>query len=79
MHYLAKEMYWPSIPKDFIQIIHVGDCHWASLSNKFCKKKNVVKLYDSLFVKPGDTVQEQVSNIMNCEAADIIVRVMDTV
>ena len=28
-------------------------------------------------MKPGDTVQEQVNTIMNCEAAAIIVRVMN--
>ena len=56
-HYLAKKMYWPSIPKDFIQVVHVGDCHWACLSNKLCED-NVVELYNSLFMKSGDTVQE---------------------
>ena len=75
--FLAKKMSWPSIPKDFVQIIHVGDCHWACLSNKLCKEDNIVELYDSLHMKPGDTVQEQVSTIMNCEAATIIIRVMN--
>ena len=74
--YLAKRMSWPSVPKDFIQIIHVGDCHWACLSNKFCED-NVVELYDSLHFEPGDTIQEQVSTIMNCESADIIVKMMN--
>ena len=70
-------MYWPSIPKEFVQIIHVGDCHWACLSNKLCKEDNIVELYDSLHMKPGDTVKEQVSTIMNCEVAAIIIRVMN--
>ena len=76
-HYLAKKMSWPSISKDFVQIIHVGDCHWACLANKLCKEDNIVELYDSLHMKPSDTVQEQVSTIMNCEAAAIIIRVMN--
>ena len=77
-HYLAKKMYWPSIPKNFVQIIHVGDCHWACLSNKF-SEDNTVELYDTLFTKPGDTIQEQVSTIMNCEMADIGIQVMNVV
>ena len=76
-HYLAKKISWPSIPKDFVQIIHVRDCHWACLSNKLCKEDNIVELYDSLHMKPGDTVQEQVSTIMNCEAAAIIMMIAD--
>ena len=75
-HYLAKKMYWPSTPKKFVQVIHVGDCHWACLSNKY-SEDNTVELYDTLFTKPGDTIQEQVSTIMNCETADIIIRVMN--
>lgn len=34
-------------------------------------------MYDSLHMAPFDTVQEQVSTIMNCEAAAIIIRVMN--
>ena len=53
----------------------MGDCHWACLSNKLCKEGNIVELYDSLHMKLGDTVQERVSTIMNCEAAATTIRV----
>ena len=76
-HYLAMKMSWPSVSKDFVQIIHVGDCHWACFSNKLCKEDNVVEFYDSMLIKPGKTVQEQVSTIMNCKAAAITVRIMN--
>ena len=76
-HYLAKKMSWLSIPKDFVQIVHVGDFHWACLSNKLCEGSNVVELYDSMHMEPGDTVREQVSTIMNCEADAVILRVMN--
>lgn len=76
-HYLAMKMSWPSVSKDFVQIIHVGNSHWACLSNKLCKEDNVVELYDSMLTKPGKTVQKQVSTIMNSEAAAITLRIMN--
>ena len=35
---LKERFVWPSIPYDFVQFIHVGDSHWACMSNKFYKK-----------------------------------------
>lgn len=60
------------------KIIHVGDRHWAFISNIFCEN-NAVELYDSLHIEPGDTVQEQVNTTVNCESADIIIKMINAV
>ena len=60
--------YWPSIPHDFVQIIHVGDSHWTCISNKFCKKvrNHVAELFDSMHTEPGSTTKEQICTFLHC-------------
>lgn len=76
-HYLAKKLCWSSVPKNFIQIIHVSNCHWACLSNKLCTDESTVELYDSMPTMPGETIQEQISTIMNCEAGAITLKIVN--
>ena len=76
-HYLAKKMSWCSVPKGFVQIIYVSNCHWACVSNKLCTEENTVELYDSMLTIPGETIQEQVSTIMNCEASAITLKLVN--
>ena len=75
--YLEEKLSWQSVPENFVQIIHVGGYHWACLSNKFCVEKNAVELFDSLLTKPGNTIKEQASTIMQSEAAAIVIRVIN--
>ena len=76
--YLKEQFDWPSIPHNFVQIIHVGNSRWACISNKLCKKdeNHVVELFDSMHTEPGSTIKQQICTIPHCEKPFLTIRVI---
>ena len=63
--YLSERLEWKSVPRSFVQIIHVNGNHWACLTNKFCHSESDVELYDSLHTDPAnDSILEQAAAIL---------------
>lgn len=75
--YLIEKLRWTSGVDKFVQIIHVNGCHWACVSNKFSRERNVVQMYDSLPVTPSQSVIEQVCTILKCEEPEVRIEVMN--
>ena len=75
--YLAEKFQWTSSTKKFVQIIHVGGCHWACLSNKFSSDTTLLQFYDSLLSEPETSVKEQACTIIECEDSCFKIQVMN--
>ena len=76
--YLAEKLEWPSTPHKFVQIIHVGGCHWACLSNKLIENEtHVVEHFNSMHTEPGYTIKEQACTILHCDQSLLTIRVVN--
>lgn len=75
---LAERLFWPSKPENFVQIIHVPDCHWACLSNRFCKPDSV-DLYDTFHTFPvkGGRISKQACAILRSKEPSVTINVID--
>ena len=77
--YLSERLEWNSVPRSFVQIIHVNGNHWACLTNKFCSSQSEVELYDNLHTDPAnDSILEQAAAILkSCYNKKMSIRVIN--
>ena len=77
--YLSERLEWNSVPRSFVQIIHVNGNHWACLTNKFCSSQSEVELYDNLHTDPAnDSILEQAAAILKlCYSKKMSIRVIN--
>lgn len=75
---LAERLSWPSKPENFVQIIHVSDCHWACLSNQFCAPGSV-DLYDTFCTIPvkNGGISKQACAILRSEKSSVTINVIN--
>ena len=64
---IGKARQFPVMRTDFIQLLHTGGIHWVCVSNIGCKKKNQVKLYDSLYSGVSLFTNEQIAALLFIE------------
>ena len=69
---IGKARQFPVMRKEFIQVLHTGGIHWVCVSNIGCKKKNQVKLYDSLYSGVSPFTKEQIAALLFIEDSDVI-------
>ena len=67
---LQQNFSW-NVPKgDFVQVLHVGHCHWITISNIGQSKGNI-GVYDSLCSKPSKETRELIFKYVNNENVTI--------
>ena len=61
---------------EFVQIIHVGGCHWCTISNVGCND-GVVNVYDSMYPSVSSSTLKLIASLMFSRAKKLTVRIMD--
>lgn len=75
--YLSEKLKWASVPQQFVQIINVGGCHWACLSNRHCSENGTIELFDSQHTVPESTIKQQACTILRCRLPLITIQVVN--
>ena len=77
--YFSERLEWNSVPRSFVQILHVNGNHWARLTNKFCSSQSKVELYDNLHTYPAnDSILEQAAaTLKSCYSKKMSIRVIN--
>ena len=75
---LAERLFWSSKPENFVQIIHVSNCHWACLSNRF-SAPGAVDLYDTLHTLPAKNggISKQACAILQSQESSVTINVIN--
>eukprot|EP00118_Oscarella_pearsei_P017100 m.168497 g.168497 ORF g.168497 m.168497 type:complete len:361 (+) comp38956_c0_seq25:303-1385(+) len=60
----------------FVQILHVNDNHWITVSDIFCQKGEVA-IYDSLCLMPGDECLRHIAFFLSTLPQEITVHLMN--
>ena len=59
------------------EFVHVGDCHWCTISNVGCND-GVVSVYDSMYSSVSSSMLKLIASLVFSHAEKLTVRIMDT-
>ena len=60
----------------FVQVLHVGECHWVTVSNVDCSE-GVVRWYDGLHGNPSNADVNHIAAMLNCSGNKLQVEIMN--
>ena len=62
---------------EFVQILHVGNCHWCVVSNMGCEE-GVVHVYDSSYTRVSAVTLRVIASLLYVTGPKMVVKVMNT-
>ena len=62
---------------EFVQILHVGNCHWCVVSNMGCEE-GVVHVYDSSYTRESAVTLRVIASLLYVTGPKMVVKVMNT-